>query len=140
MLKRIATAAVLAASLMLMMAGCAKELQQAGTFVQTIATATVPQEVFIGARVAFNTAQAGATNVLRLRLCNGSNGPVCREASWTPRIRTAIYKGREARDRLTRLMKANPNGNVPVADYNTMVESTTIINDIIAAVRGAQGR
>lgn len=124
----------LACVLSLGVAGCAGQLQQAGNFVQAVSSASVPEDVVLSARAAFNVAQAGATAVLRLKLCNGSNGPVCRQASWTPRIREAVLNGRAARNRLTALMRANPGGNVPIADYNTMVAATAIINDIRSAV------
>lgn len=139
MLRMIRTGA-LAFVLALGVAGCAQQLQQAGSFVQTITTATVPADAVIVARVAFNSAQSLATNYLRLRRCTGSNGPICRDQALTVRIGNAVLSGRQARNELAQLMRANPGGSVPVANYETMVAATNVINDLTAGYKAATGR
>jgi hypothetical protein len=134
MLRMIRTGA-LALVLALGVSGCAPQLQQLGNFVQTAATATVPADAVIVARVAFNSAQSLATSYLNLRRCTGSNGPICRDPALTVRIGTAVREGRKARNELAVLMRANPGGSVPVASY-----TTSVINDLTASYKAATGR
>jgi hypothetical protein len=139
-MRNLIRSAVLAAVLSTGLAGCATQMQQTGALIQTITTATVPEDAVITARVAFNSAQSLATSYLSLRRCNGSNGPICRNPALTNRIGSAVQAGRMARNRVTALMRANPGRGVPVADYNTMVQATNVIHDLTAAYSAARGR
>lgn len=119
--------------------GCSKQLQEAKNFVQSVSTATISQNSVIIARVSFNSAQALATNYLRAKRCDGSNGPLCRDPALTVRIGNAVHSGRDARNAVTAFMKRNPGVAVPISNYDAMTTATSTINDLTAAYRAARG-
>ena len=134
---RLAVAAVLAISL----AGCAGTLDKIDSFVSSatsvVNSAVTPKDVVIAAS-AYDVAVT-ATNYQRLRRCNGSNGPVCRDPALRKKIDAAVYAGRAARNNLKAYLRANPGiTTVRLADYDTLVAATKTLQDATAAYRAAQ--
>ena len=135
---RLAVAAVLAISL----AGCAGTLDKIDSFVSSatsvVNSAVTPKDVVIAAS-AYDVVAVTATNYQRLRRCNGSNGPVCRDPALRKKIDAAVYAGRAARNNLKAYLRANPGiTTVRLADYDTLVAATKTLQDATAAYRAAQ--
>ncbi len=131
------------AVLALPLGGCpGGSLDSFGTAASSVLTATVPADAVIVARTGFNQAEITATAYLRLPRCmdDGSNRPLCRDPAQLQRIVDSVTSGRSARRRLAALQRSNPGGNVPIADYNTLTQSTSIINDLTAAYRAVAGK
>ena len=114
--------------------GCA-ELRDA---VSTVTQASVtPEEVTLAAS-AFDGFEVLATNYNRLRRCDGSNGPVCRDPSVTPVLRAAVRTGRVARNNLKQFLRDHPGQPLGTqGDYDALVAATKTIRDATAAYRTA---
>lgn len=131
MLRSLRTAALVAV-LAISAAGCGT-LGTIDSAVSTLSGATVPSSYVIAARSAFNVAEAGATNYMRLPRCTGSNGPVCRDPAIRACIDDFVLGGRGARNRLAALQRANPGGDIPVADYNTLSQAASAVQGMVTS-------
>jgi hypothetical protein len=121
------------------LAGCSDTLDKFDSVVSTVTGSTVPASYVSAARTTFNVSEAAATNYMRLPRCNGSNGPVCRDPAIRQCIDGYVLNGRAARNRLAALQRANPGGDVPVADYNTLSAASSAITSMTSAYTAVAG-
>lgn len=100
-------------------------------------TATVSPTAVVVAASAFDAAEVTATNYLRAKRCNGTNGPVCRDSAVTPTIIGSIRAGRVARNNLKAFLRAHPGELGPKGDYDALVTATNTIQSATAAYQSA---
>lgn len=139
-MKRIALALVLALSL----SGCAQFKQtidrvQAGIEVAVSASVTPKQAVV--AMQSYDVVAITATNYMRLRRCDGTNAPICRDPALRSKIDAAILSGRVARNNLKAYLKANPGiSSIRLADYGVLTRATDTLIEATAVYRAAIGK
>lgn len=127
-------AAILALSLL---GGCST-FQKIGTAWTAVKSATIsPEGVIISAKI-FDAAEATATNYLKLKRCNGTNGPICRDPAVTQTIITAVRQGREARNSLIAFQRAHPGQLGDQGVYDALQTSIDTLSGIINTYIGAK--
>lgn len=112
---------------LLMLGGCA----QLTTAYDTLTGVNVtPKQVYIVAN-AFNAVQGTATQYLNLPLCTGANGPFCRTADASVKVKAIILSSRPIRDNLE---AAVTNGDMTQSTplYQVLGQNITQINTLIA--------
>lgn len=79
----------------------------------------------------FDAVEITGTNYLRLRRCDGTNGPICRDPAVSPQVIAAVRSGRSSRNNLKASLRASIGQNTvgAVADYNAL---TAVIQTIKA--------
>ena len=95
-------------------------------------TSTLPINQLVLARNAFNAAEVTATNFLRVKTCDGTNGPICRPAAATEKIASALLSGRAARNNLRAFMQQHPGQLGPKGLYDALTSATATIKAIRA--------
>ena len=103
--------------------------------VSVATSAKVPRDDVVLARNAFNALQITATGILRVRTCDGTNGPICRPPTITKPIIDAITAGRKARNDLTTFLKTHPNELGPKGLYDALLAANSTLSAIIAQYR-----
>ncbi|MDE2105527.1 MAG: hypothetical protein KGL39_50335 [Patescibacteria group bacterium] len=111
-MKKLLVAAIVALSL-----GACAQIQ---TAYDAVSGAKVSPTAVIVAGNSFDALEATATNYLRLKKCNGSNGPVCRDPKATAIIIPAVRSGRVARTNLEQFMKDHPGELGPQGLYDSL--------------------
>lgn len=128
------SAAILALSLL---GGCAT-FQRLDTAWTAVKSATVsPEGVIVSAKI-FDAVEATATNYLKLKRCNGTNGPICRDPAVTKTIITAVRQGREARNSLIAFQRAHPGQLGDQGVYDALQTSIDTLTGIVNAYIGAK--
>ena len=117
-----------AIALVLALAGCASN--PFTKLYSTVTGSTVDPTSVIVAGNAFDALEATATNYLRLPRCTGTNSPVCRSPTATPKIIAAVRSGRIARNNLEALYAANPGALGPAGLYKALVASINTLQGI----------
>ncbi len=98
----------------------------------SVTSAKVPVNEVVLARNAFNAIEITATAFLRVRTCDGTNGPVCRPPAATEPIGEWVLKGRDARNQLTQFMKDHPGELGPRGLYDALKLATSNLQSLIA--------
>lgn len=127
----------------LALTGCA-ELQKFESGVRAAIAAHVSMREAYVAAEAFDAVKVTATNYLRLRRCNGSNGPVCRDQNVTPQIVAAVRSGTTSRNQVVAYLRAHQadGPNSPVgnpAEVNALTAAINTIEAATAAYQAAKG-
>ncbi len=115
--------------------GCSQATQAWQKFEDITAAATgakVPVDKIVLARNAFNAVEVTATALLRVRTCDGTNGPICRPPAATEPIGEWITKGRAARNSLTQFMKDHPGELGPGGLYDALKAATSNLQSLLA--------
>ena len=128
-LKHLAIACALALSL-----GACANLQNAYS---TLTSAQVTATQVSVAGNTFDGLEATATAYLRLKRCNGSNGPICRDPKVTPQIIGAVRAGRVARNNLEQFFTDHPGQLGPSGDYAALTTAISTLQAALAQYRGA---
>lgn len=119
----------------MMVTGCAQlqsTWQKIETAYEVVTTQEIsPRAVYV-ARNAFNAVEVTATQYLKLRRCDGSNAPICRDPAVTPKLIATVRSGRLARNDLTKFMKDHPGQLGPRGLYDALVGATNTISDMLA--------
>lgn len=126
-MKRIILTCTLAFSL----SGCAA-LGKLDTAIGVLTGATVSPQAVIIASNTFDALEATATNYLRLKKCNGTNGPVCRDPAVTVKLVPAVISARNARNALEGFLKAHPGELGPSGLYDALQQAIATVSDIVA--------
>lgn len=139
-MKNIALALVLAFSL----SGCAqfqKSVERIQTAYEVVVAASVTPKQAVVAMQSYDVVAITATNYLRLRRCDGTNGPVCRDPALRTKIDAAIYAGRSARNNIKAYLKSNPGiTEIRLADYKVLTTATDTLLEATAVYRSAIGK
>lgn len=85
----------------------------------------------------FEAVKITATNYMRLRRCDGTNSPVCRDPKLTATIDAYVQSGSLARDRLKAFERAHPGQLGAQGDYDLLVSATQTLTDALAAYKSA---
>jgi len=102
----------------------------------TAAVAATPEAVKLEID-SFDAYEALADGYNRLRLCNGSNGPVCRDPAVRKTVAASVLAGRSARNNLKAYLRANPGQTAPQIDYSTLVNATDAIKQALQVYKSA---
>lgn len=128
----------LALSLAFGVVGCADQLAKFDKVVQVITSAKASSKVIVLAIQSFDAAKVGATGYLRLRRCNGTNGPICRDPAVTEAIDVAVQEGTAVRNSLKEWVRTHPDGIGPQDAYDRLVSLTGTISRATAAYNAAK--
>jgi hypothetical protein len=133
--------AITALALGLALGGCSTPFgQKVEGVVSAITGATVsPQAVIVASNV-FDGLERTATNYLRLKRCNGTNGPICRDPGATKALIPAIRSGRVARDNLQQFMKDHPGQLGPSGLYDALQTSINTLQAVFAQYNVGAGQ
>lgn len=104
---------------------------------------TVSQRDAVLAIDAFDAVEITATNYLRLRRCDGTNAPICRDPAITPQVIAAVRTGRSSRNNLKASLRASAGANTVggVADYNALsaaIQTVKAFTDAYTAAAAAR--
>lgn len=116
----------------LLLSGCATALTNIEAAYSTLTSATVSAQAVTVAVDAFDAAEVTATNVVRLRKCTGSNGPICRSVGAAAEIAKAVRAGRVARNNLEQFLSDHPGALGPQGLYDALTTATTTLTTILA--------
>lgn len=122
-------ALIVAALMLAIPAGGCANLKNAW---ETLTTSQVSPTAVIVAANTFNALEATATNYLRLKRCDGTNGPVCRDPAVTAKLIPAIRSGRVARTNLEQFLRDHPGQLGPSGLYDSLLAATATIQGIYA--------
>lgn len=118
----------------LVSSGCStpfgERLNAAVSLVTSASAATVDPKVVIVAAQTFDAMEVTAKNYLKLRRCNGSNGPVCRSPAATRPLIAAVHSGRTARKNALAFLKAHPGQLGPSGLYDALNASIGTMQEI----------
>lgn len=97
-----------------------------------ITGATVSTAAVTVAGNSFDALEATATNYLKLKRCNGTNGPICRDPGATAALIPAVRGARIARNNLEAFLVANPGQLGPTGLYNALTASLNTLEAIFS--------
>jgi hypothetical protein len=123
---------IIAAMMALAVSGCAPQLQKVKNAWNVLTASSISPEAVVIAVNSFDALEATATNYLRLKRCNGDNGPICRDPAATEKLVPAIRSGRVARNDLEQFLKDHPGELGPSGLYDPLQTSINAIQNIIA--------
>jgi len=106
--------------------------------VSSLTQVQVTPEAVVLASSAFDASKVTATNYLRLRKCDGTNGPVCRDPVLTVKVNQAVQSGTIARNGLKAFARANPGVLGPSGLYNALTGATATLKASLAAYEAAK--
>lgn len=101
------------------------------TALDVLSGVTVSPEAVVIASNTFNALEATATNYLRLKRCNGNNGPVCRDPAATKVLIPAIRTARKARNDLEQFLTDHPGQLGPTGLYDALRQSVETVKNIV---------
>ncbi len=132
-MKHFIRTALIAAALALPISGCANVKNA----YNALTTASVSPEAVILAASTFDAFEVTATNYLRLRRCNGANGPICRDPAVTPIVVGSVRAGRVARNNLKQFLRTHPGQLGPQGDYDALVTATGTLRAALITYQSA---
>lgn len=136
-MKLILARAVLAFTLAFSVAGCADQMEKLRQVYSVVTSATASQKAILVEIQTFDAIKISATGWLRLRRCDGTNGPICRDPSKMAAVDSAIQEGTRARNDLKAWLRRNPEGLGPQEPYDKLVAATTAIERVISVYTAA---
>lgn len=134
--------AALALTLAFSVVGCAAQMEKLSRAYDVVTSATAsPKAILVGIQ-SFDAVKISATGWLRLRRCNGTNGPVCRDPALVNTVDSAIQTGTSVRNDLKAWLRAHPGSTQlgPQALYDQLVAATASIEKAIAVYTTAAQR
>jgi hypothetical protein len=118
-------------------AGCATggffdKVKVAVSAFANVTDATVdPKAIIVGANVAL-ALQSTGKNYLRLRRCDGTNGPICRDPNVTPQIIEAVHQMRTVRNSAQTFVKTHPGQLGSQGAYDAMMAAIDAVRNLYA--------
>lgn len=138
-MKMILARAALALTLALGVGACAEQVAKFQKVYEVITSARATSKEIVLAIQAFDTVKIGATGWLRLRRCDGTNGPICRDPALLDEVDDAIQEGTKLRNDLKAWVRTHPDGIGPQDAYDKLVAATATIKKAIAVYTAAKG-
>lgn len=140
-MKTVLARAALALSLILgasFVTGCSETLDKFEKVYTVITSAKATSKAIVLGIQSFDVAKIGATGWLRLRRCDGTNAPICRDPALLDEVDAAIQDGTKLRNELKAWVRTHPDGIGPQDSYDKLVAATATIEKVVAIYNAAK--